>query len=74
MMAMLRCTLGEGFRRWRAGLSAWAVLLDAVVVEGFLDALGAGSSDALVDRECLPQVRGTLVGVAVPEMALADSF
>lgn len=49
-------------------------MLDAVVVEGSLDALGGRGSDALVDRECLPQVRGAVAGVAVPEAALADSF
>lgn len=47
---------------------------DGVVVEGSLDALGAGSSDVLVDRECLPQVRGAVAGVAVLEVVLADSF
>jgi hypothetical protein len=38
---------------WVARLAKAAVLL-AVVAEGFLDALGIGGSDALVDRQCLP--------------------
>ena len=41
---------------------------------GLLDALGAGSSDALVDGERLLQVDGALMIVAVPEVAAADSF
>ena len=42
--------------------------------EGFLDKLGAGGSDVLVDRQCLPQVGGSFAGVAVLEVAVADSF
>ena len=45
-----------------------------MVLEGFLDAPRAGGADALVDRECLPQVRGGLAGVAVPDVAVADAF
>ena len=45
-----------------------------MVTESFLDALGGGSADALVDRQCLPQVRGSLAGVAVSQAALAKSF
>jgi hypothetical protein len=45
-----------------------------VLAQGFLDAPGAGSADALVDRECLAQVRGSFTGVAVLEVGLADSF
>jgi len=45
-----------------------------VVVEGFLDALRGEGADALVDRQCLPQVRGSLAGVAVLQVALAESF
>jgi hypothetical protein len=30
--------------------------------EGFLDAPGAGCSDSLVDRECLPQAGGSFAG------------
>ena len=47
---------------------------EPVPAQGFLDALGAGASDALVDRECLPQVGGGFAGVAVLEVAVADSF
>lgn len=46
----------------------------AGAVEGFLDALGGGGADALVDRECLPQVFRGLAGVAVLELAVADSL
>ena len=42
--------------------------------EGFLDALGAGGTDALADRECLPQVLGGLAAVAFLQVAAADSF
>jgi hypothetical protein len=45
-----------------------------VPAEGFLDALGGGGANALVDRECLPQVPRGLAGVAVAEVAVADSF
>jgi hypothetical protein len=45
-----------------------------VAFEGFSDALGGGGSDALVDRECLPQVFRGPAGYAVVEVALADSF
>ena len=45
-----------------------------VVSEGFLDALGAGGADALVDRQGLPQVRGGVAGVAVLQVAVAESF
>jgi len=43
-------------------------------MEGFLDAPRAGGSDALVDRECLPQVLHGSAGIAVVEVAVADSF
>ena len=36
-----------------------------MVVESFLDALGGGGADALVDRQCLPQVGRSLARVAV---------
>ena len=45
-----------------------------MVTERFLDALGLGASDALVDREGMPQVRGGFGRVAVLEVASADSF
>ena len=35
------------------GAGVWLVL-PAAAAEGFLDALGVGGSDALVDRQCLP--------------------
>jgi len=44
------------------------------VVEGFLDALGGRGSDALVDRECLPQACDGFLGIAVVEVAVANSF
>ena len=45
-----------------------------VVLEGFLDAPGAGGADALVDAEGLPQVDSGLAGVAIYEADLAESF
>jgi hypothetical protein len=42
--------------------------------QGFLDALGAGAFDALVDRECRLQVGGCFAEVAVLDAGLADSF
>ena len=45
-----------------------------VVLDGFLDALCGGSADALVDGECLPQLRGGLAGVAVVRVGLAETF
>jgi hypothetical protein len=45
-----------------------------MLAQGFLDALSAGAFDALVDRECAQERRGGLAGVAVLEMAVADSF
>ncbi len=47
---------------------------EPVVAEGVLDAPGTGSSDALVDRECLPQMGGGFAAVAVVEAGLADAF
>jgi len=38
-----------------------------VVLEGFLDPPCSGGADALVDRECLLQVRCAVTGVAVQE-------
>jgi hypothetical protein len=40
----------------------------------FLDALGSGGADALVDRECLPQGCDGLAGVAFFQVAVADSL
>jgi hypothetical protein len=45
-----------------------------VSAQGLLDALGAGGSDALVDREGLPQVGPGVAGVGVVEVAVTDSF
>ena len=45
-----------------------------MVVESFLDALGAGGTDAPVDRKRLPQVRSRLETTAVLEMASSDPF
>ena len=45
-----------------------------LVVEGLLDAAGGGGSDPLVDRQRLPQAGGAFAGVAVLEVAAADSF
>ncbi len=48
-----------------------------VVAERFLDAPGAGGSNALValvDAECLPKTAQAVVGVAVLQVTLAESF
>jgi len=44
------------------------------MTEAFCYAPGASGSDALVDRQSLPQVRCGLGGVAVVQVAVADSF
>ena len=43
-------------------------------MQGFLDSLRGWGADALVDRQCLLQVRGGLTGVAFAEVGLAESF
>jgi hypothetical protein len=43
-------------------------------MESFLDAPGGGGADALVDRQCLPEVCRSLAGVAVLPVAVAESF
>ena len=55
-----RPRLGRGYRR--------------VVLDGLLDSLRGGSVDALVDGECLPQLRGGLAVVAVVQVGVAESF
>src|SRR5215831_13353123 len=60
-------------QHWHVGASC-RVVGHRVVSEGFLDALGAGGADAVVDRKCLLQVPGGLAGVAFLEVAVADSF
>ena len=45
-----------------------------MVLDGFLDSPCGGGADALVDGECLLQVRGGLAGVAVLQVGLAESF
>jgi hypothetical protein len=45
-----------------------------VLAQGVLDAQDCGGADALVDRECLAQVRLAVTAVAVLEVGLADSF
>ncbi len=50
------------------------MVMELVAAEGFLDLPGTGSSDVLIDRQCLPQVRGGLAVGAVVEVAVADAF
>ena len=50
------------------------MVMESVVAEGFLDLPGTGRSDALIDRQCLPQVRGGLTAVAVVEVTAADAL
>ena len=57
--------------RW---LGFWVGVCQVVVSDGFLDSPCGGGTDALVDRECLLQVRGALAGVAVLEVGPAESF
>ena len=47
---------------------------DWLLAQGLLDALIARGSEALVDRQCLPQGCVGLAGAAVVEVAVADSF
>ena len=65
-----RIAFGVGSGCW--GL--WSGGCQLVILEGFLDALGSGGADALVDGEGLLQVRGGLGGVAFLEVAVAESF
>jgi len=44
------------------------------LLQGCLDALGAGASDALVNGERLAQVLNSFAGFAVLEVGLAESF
>ena len=55
-------------------MGLWGGEFQLVVLEGLPHSPGGGRADALVDRECLLQVRGGLAGVAVLEVAVADSF
>jgi hypothetical protein len=48
--------------------------LGLALAKGFRDVLGTGTSDALVNLECLPQAGGGFAGIAVLHVALADSF
>jgi hypothetical protein len=54
-----------------AGLAGW---LELVLAQGFLDALGAGSSETLVDGEGIPEVASGFGGVAVAQVGVADSL
>jgi hypothetical protein len=42
-----------------------------MLAQGFLDAAGGRASDALIDRERIPQCGGGLGGVAVAEVVVA---
>jgi len=55
-------------------LGFWGGGCQPVVLDGLLDAPRGGGADALVDRECLLQVGGGLAGVAVLQVAVAESF
>lgn len=45
-----------------------------MVAQGVVDVPSGGGTDALVDRERLPQAGGGFGGVAVQEVAVAESF
>jgi hypothetical protein len=47
---------------------------ESVLLEDLLDPPRAGDADALIDRKCLPEVLGGLVGVARLKVAVAESF
>jgi hypothetical protein len=66
-------------RRGRRGWGWWrgrrlGCLVSAVLAESFPDAVSAWGTDALVDRQCLPQIYRAFGGVAILHVALADSF
>ena len=61
-------TLAVGGRR----LGLWSGC-QFVILHGLLDAPRGGGADALVNRECLVQVGGGLAGVAVLQVAVAES-
>jgi hypothetical protein len=54
---------------------AWSsCATEVVVMQGLLDTPGGDGADALVDRQCLAQMRGGLAGVAVLQLALTEPF
>src|SRR5215475_14511867 len=55
-------------------LGLWGGGCQLVVLDGLLNAPRGGGADPPVDRECLLQVRVSLAGVAVVQVALAESF
>jgi len=55
-------------------LGLWGGGCQPEVLEGLLDVPRGGGADALVDRQCLPQVRRGLAGIAVLQVGLAESF
>ena len=80
-VACLTGFLGCGGPVWLMGfvvggrrLGFWVGGCQFVVSDGFLDSPCGGGTDALVDRECLPQVRGGLAGVSVLQVGLAEPF
>jgi hypothetical protein len=68
---MAAASLVEGFLA--VGGLRWGER-EPVPAQGFLDALGGGASDALVDRQGLLEVGSGVAGMRVLEVAVADSL
>jgi len=62
---LVACLVASGF------VVGW---LGSILAQGFLDALGAGGSEALVDGQSQPEVRGGFGRVAILQVAAADSL
>ena len=54
-----------------SGCAGWS---EPSLAQGFLDALRGGCSDALVNRESLPQVPVPFAGITVLEVGSAEPF
>jgi len=63
-----------GCGRYNARIRSFSAFRRACFAESFPDALGARSTDALVDREGLTQAVQALVVVAVLDVGPAESF
>ena len=60
----------EGSSRGRAE-SGWLL---PILAQGFVDALGARGSDALIDTKCLAQAVQALARVPILQVAVGDAF
>ena len=48
--------------------------LKVILAQGVLNAPGGWAGDALVDRECVPQVRGAFAGITFQKVGAAEPF